>query len=49
MTVWQAAAHPDSQIFYLVGASLLLPLIIGYTVMVFWLFRGKIGPGEGYH
>jgi cytochrome d ubiquinol oxidase subunit II len=49
MTVWQAAAHPDSQVFYLVGASLLLPLILAYTGLVFWLFRGKLGPGEGYH
>jgi len=27
----------------------LLPLILGYTAYVYWLFRGKIGPGEGYH
>ncbi|RSZ57161.1 cytochrome d ubiquinol oxidase subunit II [Massilia atriviolacea] len=49
LTVWQAAAHPSSQLFYLVGASILLPLILAYTVMVFWLFRGKNKAGEGYH
>ena len=49
MTVWDAASHPTSQIFYLVGASILLPMILAYTVLVFWLFRGKLGPGEGYH
>jgi cytochrome d ubiquinol oxidase subunit II len=49
ITVWDAAAHPSSQIFYLVGASILLPMILSYTVLVFWLFRGKLAPGEGYH
>lgn len=49
MTVWDAAAHPSSQVFYLIGASILLPMILAYTVLVFWLFRGRLGPGEGYH
>jgi cytochrome d ubiquinol oxidase subunit II len=49
MTVWQAAAHPSSQLFYLIGAAILVPMILFYTVLVFWLFRGKIKPGEGYH
>ena len=33
----------------LVGTLVLLPLILGYTAYVYWLFRGKIGPGESYH
>jgi cytochrome d ubiquinol oxidase subunit II len=49
MTVWEAASHPTSQIFYLVGAAILIPMIIGYTVVVFYLFRGKLEPGQGYH
>ncbi|MES2535962.1 MAG: cytochrome d ubiquinol oxidase subunit II [Pseudomonadota bacterium] len=49
MTIWDAASHPSSQMFYLIGASLLLPMILAYTVLVFWLFRGRIQPGEGYH
>lgn len=49
ITVWDAASHPSSQIFYLVGAAILIPMIIGYTVVVFWLFRGKLEPGQGYH
>jgi cytochrome d ubiquinol oxidase subunit II len=49
MTVWQAAAHPGSQLFFLVGAAILLPMILAYTVLVFWLFRGTIKAGEGYH
>jgi cytochrome d ubiquinol oxidase subunit II len=49
ITVWQAASHPTTQIFYLVGAAILIPMIIGYTVVVFYLFRGKLEPGQGYH
>lgn len=49
MTVWDAAAHPSSQMFYLVGASILLPVILAYTVLVFWLFRGTVKVDEGYH
>jgi cytochrome d ubiquinol oxidase subunit II len=49
LTLWQAAAHPSSQLFFLLGAMVLLPMILGYTVFVFWLFRGKLQPGEGYH
>ncbi|MGZ8317377.1 MAG: cytochrome d ubiquinol oxidase subunit II [Telluria sp.] len=49
MTVWEAAAHPSSQMFYLIGASILLPMILAYTVLVFWLFRGTVKVDEGYH
>jgi cytochrome d ubiquinol oxidase subunit II len=49
ITLWDAAAHPSSQVFFLIGAMILLPMILGYTVLVFWLFRGKLQPGEGYH
>lgn len=49
VTMWDAAAHPSSQFFLLVGAVILLPMIIGYMVFVFWVFRGKVRPGEGYH
>ena len=31
------------------AADPLLPLILAYTAYVYWLFRGKIGPGETYH
>jgi cytochrome d ubiquinol oxidase subunit II len=49
LTVWQAAAAPGSQLFMLVGVLILLPVILGYTVFVYWTFRGKIRAGEGYH
>jgi cytochrome d ubiquinol oxidase subunit II len=49
LTVWQTAAAPSSQIFMLVGTVALLPIILGYIVFVYWLFRGKVREGEGYH
>ena len=33
----------------LVGTLFLLPIILGYTFLVYWLFRGKVHEGESYH
>lgn len=49
LTVWDAAAAPSSQMFMLVGTLLMLPVILGYTVFVYWTFRGKVRHDEGYH
>lgn len=49
LTFWDTAAAPASQIFFLMGTIFLLPLVLGYTAFVYWVFRGKIAPGEGYH
>ena len=49
LTVWDTAAVPASQIFSLIGVLIMLPIIIGYFVFVYWLFRGKVREGEGYH
>ena len=47
LTIADAAAAPASQQFLLIGTVFLLPIILGYTVFVYWVFRGKVG--EGYH
>ncbi len=49
LTFWDTAAAPSSQIFLLIGTVFLLPLVLAYTAFVYWMFRGKIRPGEGYH
>jgi cytochrome d ubiquinol oxidase subunit II len=49
ITLWQAAASPESQTFLLIGTGILIPFILGYTVFVYYTFRGKIRAGEGYH
>ena len=41
MTVWQAASHPDSLKVIFIGTVLVLPMIIGYTILSYYIFRGK--------
>jgi len=41
MTVLEAAAAPESLIIMLVGALIVLPILIGYTCLAYWIFRGK--------
>ncbi|MCK1968241.1 cytochrome d ubiquinol oxidase subunit II [Franconibacter sp. IITDAS19] len=49
ITLWEAAAPPASQGFMLVGALLILPVILMYTFWSYYVFRGKVQHGEGYH
>ena len=49
ITFWDAAAVPASQIFMLLGTLPLLPIILIYTGFLYYLFRGKLREGEGYH
>lgn len=48
VTIWDAATPPQSQLFLLVGALIIIPLILAYTSWAYWVFRGKAG-GTGYH
>jgi cytochrome d ubiquinol oxidase subunit II len=48
VTIWQAAAPHSSQLFMLIGALVLMPLILSYTAWSYWVFRGKVGE-HGYH
>jgi cytochrome d ubiquinol oxidase subunit II len=48
ITIWQAAAARESQLFMLVGAAILIPILLAYTAYNYWVFRGKV-KGEGYH
>jgi cytochrome d ubiquinol oxidase subunit II len=49
LTIPAAAAAPSSQAFMLIGTLVLLPLILGYTALTYWLFRGKVAEGAAYH
>ena len=49
ITIWQAASPENSQLFMLVGVAVLIPLILGYTAWAYWVFRGKVRAGSGYH
>ncbi|WP_420134646.1 cytochrome d ubiquinol oxidase subunit II [Rhodopseudomonas sp.] len=49
ITIWQAAAPENSQLFMLVGVAILVPIILIYTAWAYWVFRGKVDPESGYH
>jgi cytochrome d ubiquinol oxidase subunit II len=49
ITIWQAASPETSQVFMLFGVAVLVPLILGYTAWAYWVFRGKVKAGSGYH
>ena len=48
-TFWDAASDPGSQLFLLLGVLFLIPVILVYTAFNYWVFRGKVRPGAGYH
>jgi cytochrome d ubiquinol oxidase subunit II len=48
LTIWEAAAHPSALTFMLVGTSIVLPFIIGYTFWSYRIFRGKATAGDPY-
>ena len=48
ISIWDAASPPETQVFLLVGALVLLPLTLGYTAYNYFVFRGKVSH-EGYH
>jgi cytochrome d ubiquinol oxidase subunit II len=41
MTIWQAAAAPESLLFVFVGTCVVLPVIIAYTAFSYSVFWGK--------
>lgn len=48
ITFEQAASPAESLLFMLVGAVILLPVLIGYTIYTYYTFRGKTDE-EHYH
>lgn len=48
VSIWEAAAPERSQLFMLIGAGVMVPIILAYTGWAYWVFRGKVGE-EGYH
>ncbi len=49
VTLWEAASPVQSQLFSLIGALFILPFILVYTSWSYYVFRGKVKLGEGYH
>ena len=48
ITIWDAATSRSGQVFMLVGAGIMIPVILAYTAFAYWVFRGKV-KAEGYH
>jgi cytochrome bd ubiquinol oxidase subunit II len=49
ISIWEAAAPPQSQGFILVGALFIIPVILMYTAWSYYVFRGKVTEEDGYH
>jgi cytochrome d ubiquinol oxidase subunit II len=41
LTIWEAAAHPSALKVVAIGAGIVLPFIVGYTILSYRIFRGK--------
>ena len=41
ITLWQAAAAPESQSLLLIGTAIMLPVVLTYTGYSYYIFRGK--------
>jgi cytochrome bd ubiquinol oxidase subunit II len=41
LTIYEAAASPESLMIILVGTLVVLPIILGYSALSYWVFRGK--------
>jgi cytochrome bd ubiquinol oxidase subunit II len=48
-TLWDASSAHESQLFLLIGLLFVIPFVLGYTAWTYWVFRGKVRAGEGYH
>ena len=50
LNIWAASAPRSSQIFELVGVAMMLPVIVSYSALSYWVFRGKVRKDdEAYH
>lgn len=47
VSLWDAAASKMSQVFLLVGAAIVTPVVVGYSAFAYWVFRGKT-PAKGW-
>jgi cytochrome d ubiquinol oxidase subunit II len=47
LSLWDAASTTSSHVFFLTGAACVIPVIIGYSVFAYWVFRGQV-PEKGW-
>ena len=46
---YELAAHPMSLTLVVTACSFLLPLLIGYSLYAYWVFRGKVTDEDALH
>ena len=49
MTFRQAANADNALALLLALGGILVPIVIGYSLWSYWIFRGKVGADAGYH
>jgi cytochrome d ubiquinol oxidase subunit II len=49
ISIRDAAGPSESLGFALVGTLFIVPFVLMYTAWAYWVFRGKVRRGEGYH
>ncbi len=49
ITLYDAASAWESQLFLLLGLLFVVPIVLTYTAWTYWVFRGKVRAGDGYH
>ncbi|MCC6535392.1 MAG: cytochrome d ubiquinol oxidase subunit II [Burkholderiales bacterium] len=49
VSIWDAAGPAPSMGFALVGTLFIVPIVLFYTGWSYWVFRGKVRSGGGYH
>jgi len=49
ISIWDAASSVRSQGFVLIGTLFIIPFILVYTIWSYYVFRGKVKIGDGYH
>ena len=46
LTIWDAAAAPESLLVIFIGAAVVLPVVVAYSIYVYRVFGGKASPLE---
>jgi cytochrome d ubiquinol oxidase subunit II len=47
VSLWEAASSSTSQTLVLVGAAVVTPIVLTYSAVAYWIFRGKT-PERGW-
>ena len=48
LDIWQAASSAEALSLILIGTLFVLPVILGYSILAHWIFRGKATPLSYY-